>query len=945
MHLRRKIAVGLFLGLFASIGCSEQGQPRLDLELRRGADVPMPAHLVVFIKVGEGSKYAVGAQTMDVAQAGYASTAARLVFGVTAPAGVQGPVTIYVAGCQGPPQCSSEFVAAPVCQCDGFSVFAAGKAQVLGYTRLAMDLTPINAAQCDRDGDLFPDCGADGVVSACCDHLESGVRARINDCHETPGASGGDPRTAHPFLPVERRYTTYPTGEALRLHRVYCDDGLDNDCRGEPDVPCMGLDGDGDGADALEDCDDADPGRAPGLPEICGDGIDQDCDNADLPCDLDGDGYDASIDCDDGNPGVNPGAAEICGNGVDDDCRGGDLQCVVEDLDGDGYPCPQQSPQDAHECSGPGLDCDDRNAGAHPGREEICGNAIDENCDGVIEECPMNDRDGDGHVSDRLGGVDCDDADPRVHPGAAERCGNAIDEDCNGVAETCDQINDGDGDGWADDRECDGTRPEAFPGAPELCNGLDDDCDGVADEGNPEAGGLDAVATCGAGCPSEVPCSCRRSVEICGVPSGGRVPEVYCLATLPGAIAEICDGFDQDCDGVADNDPGVAPLLSLQAGVCAGQRQRCGGAAGWLDDPTTVNGYEANETRCDGLDNNCDGAVDRLEGPNSERLQAPCGQSDGECRRGVQYCIDGMISEVCEGSVGPSDEVCNGRDDDCDGRTDERLERPQADLQEGVCRGARQRCERGRWAEPDYRDHARDYERQERSCDGRDNDCDGDVDEDLDPPAADRDRGVCEGLVQQCQGNRGWREPRYQDVDGFEQNESSCDGVDNDCDGSVDEETERACELAGGNCEGVQLCEGGALQMCRPRNGQGRPELCNGDDDDCDGTVDEGDALCPGDEECRSGRCNCPGVPGGDCGGAEVCREGVGCVCAAADRQCGPDETCRPEGCFCERANRVCDGLTVCRGGGMGGCVCPAEGNQRCDDDEVCTQEGCEEND
>ena len=125
---------------------------------------------------------------------------------------------------------------------------------------------------------------------------------------------------------------------------------------------------------------------------------------------------------------------------------------------------------------------------------------------------------------------------------------------------------------------------------------------------NPEADGVDAMATCGAGCRG-IPCSCERSVRICGVPAGGRVPEVYCLAWEPGDIAEICDGYDQDCDGVADN-VGDGPLLTLQAGVCAGGRQRCAGAERWVDDPTTIPEYESSETRCDGLDNDCNGVVD-----------------------------------------------------------------------------------------------------------------------------------------------------------------------------------------------------------------------------------------------------------------------------------------------------------------------------------------------
>ena len=927
-----------------AFGCSDTERPRLDLELTRGADVRVPAHLVVFLKIGEGANYTVGAEAMDVVQAGYGPSAARLVFGVEAPAGVSGPVSVYVAGCRTPPVCTADLVASPVCRCDTFESFAAGTTEVYGYTRLSMALTAISAAQCDRDGDLIPDCGQGGVVSACCDHLPSAVRARIHDCHDRPGMGRGDPRTAHPFLPPERVYTVSPVGAEGALHRVYCGDGLDNDCRAEADVPCLVVDGDGDGVAVDEDCADDDPTRGPGFPEICGDGIDQDCDNADLLCDLDGDGYDVSVDCDEGNPAVNPGAVEVCGNGIDDDCRGGDLRCVVEDLDGDGYPCPDQSPQGTHECVGPGLDCDDRNAGAHPGREEVCGNDVDEDCDGVVAACPMNDADGDGYVSDRLGGVDCDDGDRLVHPGAAERCGNQVDEDCNGVMESCAEITDADGDGWADAVECDASRAEAYPGAEERCNGLDDDCDGVADEGNPEAGGLDAVGTCGVGCAPGVECSCEESVEVCGVRAGNRMPEVYCLAITPGELPELCDGFDQDCDGTLDNGVDPGPLLSLQAGVCAGQRQVCRGAQGWVDDPTIIGPYEATETRCDGLDNNCDGAVDLREGPGSSPLQMSCGRDEGECRQGVSLCEDGAFSDVCMGSVDVQRERCNGVDDDCDGDTDEDLDPPEADRQDGVCRGQRRECRRGDWREPDYND-IRGYENEERSCDGRDNDCDGQIDESLAAPEARRTEGLCEDLRQTCSGADGWTEPDYAQLDGYEADERTCDGLDNDCDGDVDEDSDRPCMIDGSQCPAVQECDGGRLMMCQLEDDGGR-EVCNGEDDDCDGETDEADdgPLCPREERCLSGRCGCPGEDGDACDETEVCREGVGCICAAAGRECDRREACSPEGCFCEPAGRVCPEGTLCRRM-PGRCACPAANDRECMGDEICTAEGCVDGD
>ena len=88
--------------------------------------------------------------------------------------------------------------------------------------------------------------------------------------------------------------------------------------------------------------------------------------------DSDGDGYRADVDCDDGDASVHPGAPEVCGDGVDQDCDGQDEACVT-DADGDGYQPP--------------ADCDDGDASVHPGAPEICGDGVDQDCDGADDRC------------------------------------------------------------------------------------------------------------------------------------------------------------------------------------------------------------------------------------------------------------------------------------------------------------------------------------------------------------------------------------------------------------------------------------------------------------------------------------------------------------------------------------------------------------------------------
>ncbi len=211
------------------------------------------------------------------------------------------------------------------------------------------------------------------------------------------------------------------------------------------------------------------------LQEVCGDGIDQDCDGADLPADVDGDGALAIAcggdDCDDGDAAIGPGAVEVCDDAIDQDCDG---TALVSDGDADGAV--------ALACGGD--DCDDADAAIRPGAAELCGDGVDQDCDGGDLAA---DGDGDGAIAAACGGDDCDDGDAAVRPGAAEVCGDGIDQDCSGG----DLASDGDGDGApglaCGGGDCDDADAAVFPGALELCDGLDQDCDGDADEDVPAA--------------------------------------------------------------------------------------------------------------------------------------------------------------------------------------------------------------------------------------------------------------------------------------------------------------------------------------------------------------------------------------------------------------------------------------------------------------------------
>lgn len=277
-----------------------------------------------------------------------------------------------------------------------------------------------------------------------------------------------------------------------------CGDDIDQNCDGKdqncPD-PCVDADDDGyfgkTGTCASgNDCDDANRYAYPGANEVCEDGVDQDCDGNDDTCpeqctDGDGDGYGSGpdckgTDCNDANQNVHPGAAEICGNGIDEDCSNGDQSCpstcVDEDLDGVGVggACPIQ-------------DCNDDDNTISPLLAEVCGDGIDQNCDGADSPCVnCTDPDGDGYGVGTCDGTDCNQADPKVYQGAPEICDDGIDQDCNGEDLPCaGNCTDGDDDGYGTGTGCLGTdcndsNASIHPGATEVCgNGKDEDCSGA----------------------------------------------------------------------------------------------------------------------------------------------------------------------------------------------------------------------------------------------------------------------------------------------------------------------------------------------------------------------------------------------------------------------------------------------------------------------------------
>lgn len=235
--------------------------------------------------------------------------------------------------------------------------------------------------------------------------------------------------------------------------------------------------------------------------------------------------------------------------------NGGDL---CEDLDSDGFlgktaDCPD------------GLDCNDRNPSVNPDAEEICGDGRDNNCSGSDEPCSTDceDRDGDNFRDVACGGSDCNDNDANIRPRATEICGNGIDEDCDGQDAECnEECIDEDGDGFGaagsvgceggDEVDCDDEDDTVFPGATEVCNEKDDDCDDVVDEC-----ALEGQICAGDRCQGGQGAECENQDQCAGM-------NLTCdTSTDPG----ICKGLDGASCTTPDD---CASGLACEGDVCSG---------------------------------------------------------------------------------------------------------------------------------------------------------------------------------------------------------------------------------------------------------------------------------------------------------------------------------------------------------------------------------------
>ncbi len=375
------------------------------------------------------------------------------------------------------------------------------------------------------------------------------------------------------------------------------------------------------------------------------------------------------------------------------------------------------------------------------------------------------DLDGDGHVSaaNCPTGTDCDDLDPSIHPGTVELC-NGVDDNCDGF--TDDEVVDWDGDGFyaagcPGGLDCDDTDPEIRPGKHEVCNGLDDDCDGELDEVDADQDGFIA-ADCGG--PD---CDDRNAFVHPGLP-------------------EICDdGVDNDCDLSVDVDD------YDQDGFFSAD---CGGTD--CDDADPAIHPEAVE-QCDDIDWDCDGRSDDLDADGDGFSANSCGGQD----------CDDADPDINPGEVDWCDDEV---DNDCDGLTDHQ----DAD-------GDGKQPEECGGYDCDDND-PRVYAGNDEVCgDGVDNDCSGEAED------ADLDH---DGFIAFACGGSDCGDYDEQVHPGLP---DFCDGVDRDCDTLFEDDRDGDLKTC------LEDCNDGLLEVF-----DGRGELCDGLDNDCDGSVDEGTPGC-----------------------------------------------------------------------------------------------------
>jgi hypothetical protein len=762
----------------------------------------------------------------------------------------------------------------------------------------------------DADGDGWPDAAH---VDATCRDPGPGTTGVACDVGLCTAAEAGDCNDMAPTgtTPVDCSVIANQSMSAC-IHpgaNAVCGDGIDQDCRpnglpgGSLDEPCGDMDGDGVNAcgpaGGVCDCNDNDPDIHPGATDVCGNGIDEDCSGEPggmgAFCDADHDTYPSNVDCNDHDPNIHPGplslehcvmmGTECLCDGVDNNCNGltdEDASCQSPDLDGDGSDACDPGVTDCASC-----DCNDCDSGIHPGARSICGNTIDEDGVGGDPMCDAADTDHDGYT----GGQDCMEGDPHFHLDAPENCTTAPSESCGTMS--CPASVDVDMDGFAarsvGGTDCDDSSATVNPWAAEICNGMDDNCDGDADEV------LDpANAT---GCVTDPTCM-----------SGGR-----CVVHFDSNLHH-CGGCRRECNPgttlVADQCTAGACQCStnaIGAGAACAVGSTCCGLTDGMGHAVPFPGCFDTDTstqNCGGCGNVCDfTTADSCQGG-----RCVCGATGAACGAGQTCCggacVDlatdvnhcGTCTRACGARTACNSGVCG-----CDDPTTH-----------GDCNPADIGMPGGNGCETDLQTDPNFCGTCAQSC--------------LDEHVAS---GTCVGGA--C--TIGMCTAPYADCTGGAANgcetslrqTTTCGGCGTNCNTMVANATATCsaagtCDYTGGCTAGTSDCDGSRADGCEPF----APTHCGGSCTNCTSTIlNASGATCTGGGTCDYGSCaagtsdcngtradGCEPFAATHCGGS--CTNCTTAVANATGATCGGGGTCDYTSCVA--------GTSDCNGSRADGC-------------------------